>query len=970
MATQQINIQINSTGTLTVVRNLNQIAGAASNAINPITRLERVLRAAFVSLGVKQVLDYADAWTAATNKVAVFTSSQGEANAIMEELFNVALRVRQPLNELVGLYQRITIASKELNITAADNIAFTEGIGKALAVQGTSATQARGALLQLSQAMGEGIIRAQEFNSMVENMPLVLQLVAQELQGASGSISTLRSRMLDGKLTSKEFYEAFTRAQPQLDAMFAKSEKTFGQAFVTFETGLIRFLGQLNQATGASNKFYSAVEFIVANLDSIGKALGVAAAGAIAFFAPAIVTAFANALGLAAVAVGRLTLLLLANPFTAIALAVASVIAFGDSWDAGIDGVTTVRDLLIAVVNLLSGAFTAAFDFIAGAWVTIQEGAQFAFEAVTGIVTGSVGTWFGSYEGFFSDVGTGFAGMLRSIARIMDAIAGLITGTAIAIGRIFGGLPAVMKTIFGQVYNEIAGWMERAANVVIAGINKIRTAVGLGVIDAVKFDRIAVDEKVFQDYGKNISNSINDGFQVQGGYMQKKVEELIGNAQQLAYKRLANRPGAANLNQPTAPIERIAPVDKAAADAAKKLADELKGLLGRIDSVRAAQMDLADGVRVLNAAQAAGLITDKERGSYIIALARYYQDLIDPVGAVVRGLEEENQIMKLNAREYERETRFREIQKDLLRDNITLTAEEVVSIRAKIAANQALSEAMRIQDGLLEESVDKRRKFLVVLEQIAALQANPQSGFTANDATAALQDATPDLFVGTQEAMDLQLDMFRNMYLQIDQMRSLNLVSEETASMMRLKVAARETELRTASYSQMFGNLASLATSSNRKIAAIGKAAAVTQATIDGVLAVQKALASAPYPINLAMAAAVGVSAASNVAKILSSNANFATGGEFTIGGSGGVDSQVVAFRGSPGEKVSVSTPEQVRKGTATKEGGGGGSMGMQPMLNVKTVNVLDPALIGDYLATDEGEIMVMNIIQRNKSSM
>lgn len=67
----------------------------------------------------------------------------------------------------------------------------------------------------------------------------------------------------------------------------------------------------------------------------------------------------------------------------------------------------------------------------------------------------------------------------------------------------------------------------------------------------------------------------------------------------------------------------------------------------------------------------------------------------------------------------------------------------------------------------------------------------------------------------------------------------------------------------------MFANLATLQQSSSKELAAIGKAAALSQATIDGILAVQKALASAPPPFNYALAASVGVATAQNISKIM-----------------------------------------------------------------------------------------------------
>jgi hypothetical protein len=218
----------------------------------------------------------------------------------------------------------------------------------------------------------------------------------------------------------------------------------------------------------------------------------------------------------------------------------------------------------------------------------------------------------------------------------------------------------------------------------------------------------------------------------------------------------------------------------------------------------------------------------------------------------------------------------------------------------------------------------------------------------------------------------LQVERFTLMYQQIDAMRAADVISERTAAQAKAQVNVKYQEARLSGYSAMFGELAKLSSSGNRTLSAIGKAAAVTQATIDGYLAIQKALASHPPPLNYAMAAAIGVTTAANVASILSTNTNFATGGSFTVpGGMGGVDSQVVALRASPGERISVQTPTQVRHGTAAANGAsGGGEGGAAPQVNNRIVNVLDPALLGDYLATAEGESVVLNVIRRNSDQI
>jgi hypothetical protein len=278
-----------------------------------------------------------------------------------------------------------------------------------------------------------------------------------------------------------------------------------------------------------------------------------------------------------------------------------------------------------------------------------------------------------------------------------------------------------------------------------------------------------------------------------------------------------------------------------------------------------------------------------------------------------------------------------------------------------------ISESMELQNSLIERAIGRREEFTTKLNEVNALLADAASGYTKSDAFEALSsDIGAELFAGTQEALDAQVEKFRLMYEQIDMLRQADIISEQSAAMAKANVDAQYREFRLQGQSDLFKELAKLSSNGNRVLGAIGKAAAVTQATIDGYLAIQKALASQPPPMNYAMAAAIGVTTAANVASILSTNTNFATGGSFTMpGGMGGVDSQVVALRASPGERVTVQTPTQVRHGSVAA--GAGDSQGAAPpQVNTRIINVIDPELMGDYLATAEGEQLLMNVIRKN----
>lgn len=179
--------------------------------------------------------------------------------------------------------------------------------------------------------------------------------------------------------------------------------------------------------------------------------------------------------------------------------------------------------------------------------------------------------------------------------------------------------------------------------------------------------------------------------------------------------------------------------------------------------------------------------------------------------------------------------------------------------------------------------------------------------------------------------------------------------------MLRNQADLQLLEQRLSNTRKFFGALAQLSSSENKKLAQIGKAAAIVQATIDGVLAVQKTMAETPYPYNIPLAAAQAALAAANVAQIASTG--FRTGGSMTVGGSGGPDSQLVAFRATPGEKVQVNTPSQ---DAAIRNGAG-----QSPEVNVPVtiVNVDDPQRAVDAMDTAAGKSVIMNHMQSDPAA-
>lgn len=165
---------------------------------------------------------------------------------------------------------------------------------------------------------------------------------------------------------------------------------------------------------------------------------------------------------------------------------------------------------------------------------------------------------------------------------------------------------------------------------------------------------------------------------------------------------------------------------------------------------------------------------------------------------------------------------------------------------------------------------------------------------------------------------------------------------------------------RTANLTSTFGTIATLSESSNSTLAAIGKAAAISQATIDGYVAVQKALASAPPPFNFALAALVGVATAENVAKI--AGVGFKDGVD-SVPGIGTEDNYPAVL--APGERVVSANANADLTAFLANQGGGNN----QPVINI---NFPNSTIIGDLKSSQFGSMCVqaINLAIRNGSTV
>lgn len=198
-------------------------------------------------------------------------------------------------------------------------------------------------------------------------------------------------------------------------------------------------------------------------------------------------------------------------------------------------------------------------------------------------------------------------------------------------------------------------------------------------------------------------------------------------------------------------------------------------------------------------------------------------------------------------------------------------------------------------------------------------------------------------------------------YAELERLRQDDLINEDAYQRAKRDLWIKYNEMKLQNTASFFGALASVTKDGHGAVGAISKAAAVAEATIQGYLATQKALASAPPPWNFAAAAAVAVQTGANVAKILSTNVgSYANGGQFIVDGKSGVDTNNINMNVTKGERVTIETAKQQRE---ADRGGG------NPVVNnLKVNNFFDESEFISAMDSEEGEEVVMNIIRRRKS--
>ena len=229
---------------------------SAQGLANSFTGLKTAIAAVAGSVMLREFVKVADDMSLVNSRLKMATSSAAEYAKQQEALHAIARDTHADIKETINLYAKLAPALKNIGKSTEDTNNMASSFTKALQLGGASAEEAAAAIKQFGQAMGSGALRGDEFNSIAEASPTLLRYMAE---GLGVNVGKLRELGSEGKLTAEALSNAFEKVKSRIDSDFAQMPVTVGKAFTDLRTEINLIVGDINEATGATQTISGAI---------------------------------------------------------------------------------------------------------------------------------------------------------------------------------------------------------------------------------------------------------------------------------------------------------------------------------------------------------------------------------------------------------------------------------------------------------------------------------------------------------------------------------------------------------------------------------------------------------------------------------------------------------------------------------------------------------------------------------------
>lgn len=262
----------------------NSIQDASSPADALLRKVMQIGAAVGGIRGAQKVLDLSDTMVTNQARLSMIVDDGGSVAELEAKIRASAARSRAAYMTTADAISKIGLMAGNAFSSNDELIGFTEQLNKQFVIAGTSAVGVSAAMTQITQAMGSGVLRGEELNSVFEQAPTIIQTIADYMDVPIGSIREMAS---EGQITAEVFKNAMLWAAEETNARFEEMPMTFSQMMNTVKNDLLYafqpVLTRINELIN-SEKFQAFLASATASFEVLGqiamRAMDAIAAGA------------------------------------------------------------------------------------------------------------------------------------------------------------------------------------------------------------------------------------------------------------------------------------------------------------------------------------------------------------------------------------------------------------------------------------------------------------------------------------------------------------------------------------------------------------------------------------------------------------------------------------------------------------------------------------------------------------------
>lgn len=229
------------------------------------------LKGAFVALGgmaiVGEIKETADAMMSLSSRIRLVTQNDAERLSVESRLYAMSMKNRASLEDIGDLYYKTALSAQRFGATQEDVLRLTDIVSKSLIIGGADTAQQKSTILQLSQALGSGVLQGDELRSLRENAPILMDQISKFF---GVSMAGLKEMGAKGELTTERLMQAILASGTAVDAQMGKITPTIGQAITVLGNKWSKFILDVQNSTGF---FGQVAQLILDAVDLVGQAI-------------------------------------------------------------------------------------------------------------------------------------------------------------------------------------------------------------------------------------------------------------------------------------------------------------------------------------------------------------------------------------------------------------------------------------------------------------------------------------------------------------------------------------------------------------------------------------------------------------------------------------------------------------------------------------------------------------------------